>query len=468
MKRKIQIFLGCVITICLTLGLLVYVDNLTELKLSKEKYSDFIEQEEDFDVLFLGSSHVVNGIFPMELWNDYGIVSYNLGASAGQIPTTYWVFRNALDYTNPKVVVIDCLFLSGNFKTSDRFSYTHLALDGFPLTKTKIEAVTDLLDDKALDRAVMNGEARSGGEKRTKLGLLWDYTVYHSRWNELEERDFSDIRNKNKGAEACIAVNGEPLNRIDKSIKSIGGTVGLKYLRRMIEECQERGIEVLLTFLPFTAEEWYQQESNYVYELAEEYNVNYINFLDEEVIDYEIDMADIISHLNPAGARKVTKYLGKYLVENYDVQDNRNDSKYQSWFEDYDEYCEYKDATLQSERDLINYLMLLIDDDLDITMRIEDTSIFNDRITSKMLANLGIDTNEIGDNTELIVIKDRGKNVNVINKTDSRYNSLAEDIQISNNDTDIKIVVKRDKKLVDDVEFNCYLETSTKTYSAIR
>jgi hypothetical protein len=61
-----------------------------ERKSSDFKYADYFEQDEDFDVLFFGTSHVINGIFPMELWNDYGIVSYNFGGHGNEIATSYW------------------------------------------------------------------------------------------------------------------------------------------------------------------------------------------------------------------------------------------------------------------------------------------------------------------------------------------------------------------------------------------
>lgn len=46
----------------------------------------------------------------------------------------------------------------------------------------------------------------------------------------------------------------------------------------MIEDCQDRGIEVVLTYLPFSAAPVQQMTANYIYDIAEEYNVGYINF----------------------------------------------------------------------------------------------------------------------------------------------------------------------------------------------
>lgn len=85
-------------------------------------------------MLFMGTSHVLNAVYPMELWNDYGIVSYNFGGHGNYLPTTYCIMKNALEYTTPKLMVIDCFFLGQNKKcgmwTSNMFRWT-----GFPLIK---------------------------------------------------------------------------------------------------------------------------------------------------------------------------------------------------------------------------------------------------------------------------------------------------------------------------------------------
>jgi len=83
------------------------VNNITKRKDSYVKTADFFSQEENFDVLFFGSSHMTNGIFPMELWKNYGIISYNLGNHSEKIKVTYNNILLALEYTNPKLIVLD-------------------------------------------------------------------------------------------------------------------------------------------------------------------------------------------------------------------------------------------------------------------------------------------------------------------------------------------------------------------------
>lgn len=415
MRRKIKIMISCIITVCLTVCFLSNLTDLMERKASEIKYTDFFEQDEDFDVLFMGTSHVINAVFPMELWDDYGIISYNFGGHSNQLATTYWVMENALEYTNPKVVVIDCFSLSGNRKCSDIFSYLHLSLDTFPLSITKVKAIWDLLDDPVLDEAIENGTVRESDEPRTKIGLLWDYSVYHSRWTEIEHADFEPNQTYEKGAEYRITVTRGYLNKISSEQKIAPGTISEQYLRRMIEDCQDRGIEVLLTYLPFPADEGQQMEANYVYDIAEEYGVNYINFLDIDLINYETDLYDAGSHLNPSGARKVTDYLGEYLISNYDLSNQKNNEDYSFWYEDYEEYNEMKNRYIVRCSSIVEYLMLLAGDNVDIIMDIRNKDIFNNAWIVELLGNIGINTNELTEDTDFIIIRNSGEDAVVIN-----------------------------------------------------
>ena len=415
MRRKIKIAISCIITVCLTVCFLSGLTDLMERKSSEIKYTDFFEQDKDFDVLFMGTSHVLNAVYPMELWDDYGIISYNFGGHSNQIATTYWVMKNALEFTTPKVVVIDCLALSSNSKCSDLFSYLHLSLDTFPLSMTKVKAIWDLLDDPVLDEAIENGTARESDEPRTKIGLLWDYSVYHSRWTEIGQSDFELSHTYEKGAESRIAVTRGNLNKISSEQKMESGTTGEQYLRRMIEDCQDRGIEVLLTYLPFPANGEQQMEANYVYDIAEEYGVNYINFLNINLINYQTDLYDEASHLNPSGARKVTNYLGEYLISNYDISDQRNNEDYSFWYEDYEEYNEMKNRNIVGRSSIVEYLMLLSGDNVDITMDIRNKDIFNNAWIVELLGNLGVDTNELTEDADFIIIRNSGEDAVVIN-----------------------------------------------------
>ena len=318
--KVLKRIISCIVVVALLLGVLLCVTNLFQKKESDIKYAQFFEHAEDFDVLFVGSSHVINGVLPLELFNDYGIASYNFGGHSAQVATSYWGLKNALDYAKPKVVVIDCFEISFQQKTSNNFSYVHMTFDMFPLSLNKIKAVNDLLDDKEMERKIKEGEIEEN-EKRTKLGLLWDYSVYHSRWEELEQKDFEVKNNIEYGAESRIYIAEPGKQSVDTGKKINEEAVGITYLKKMIDECKANNIEVLLTYLPYPVEtdfDW--TEMNTLYDIAKEYNVNYINFHDLNVVDYNTDVCDPYSHLNISGAIKVSDYLGDYLRHNrYDL-----------------------------------------------------------------------------------------------------------------------------------------------------
>lgn len=413
-NKKVKQVLLCIFTILILIRLVSYLADLTERKASSIKYEEFFTEEGEFDVLFMGTSHVMNDIFPMELWNDYGIVSYNFGGHGNAIATSYWVMKMALDYTSPKLVVIDCLGLSKMVKTSTSYSNVHLSFDAFPLNMTKLKAVIDLMDDEEMQKQIANSSP-AVTEQRTALGLLWGFSVYHSRWNELQKNDFVPGKNVEKGAESRISVAvPNPILKVERENKLQQDTISIEYLEKMIIECQNRGIDVLLTYLPFPATESQYHEANRVYDIAEKYSLNYINFLDMDLVDYTIDCYDPDSHLNPSGARKVTDFLGAYIAKNYFIADKRTSALYDLWHIDYEAYKQYKIKNLKAQTQLDKYLMLLADKSFDITIEFHDNRIFYSEYYCNLFQNLGVDMERLDSDVDFLAIRSWGEHVSYV------------------------------------------------------
>jgi len=107
MKKNtwLRIFESCVFVI-LTGMMLIGASRLLERKASRNQFGPFLQNPQQYDVLFFGDSRFVNCLFPMELWEDYGIAGYNLSCYGNTMPVTYWSMMNAFDYVTPKVAVI--------------------------------------------------------------------------------------------------------------------------------------------------------------------------------------------------------------------------------------------------------------------------------------------------------------------------------------------------------------------------
>ncbi|MDE6844471.1 MAG: hypothetical protein K2J99_01710, partial [Lachnospiraceae bacterium] len=296
-----KIISACVcLLLCLTL--FIYANNFLARKTSYQKNADFYGAQEDFEVLFLGSSHMIMGIAPMELWDDYGITSYNMANYGQYLPVDYWVLKNALDYTTPKLVVIDVFSIDKDAKySSTHVSSMHEMFDIMPLTRNKLHAIQDLLPEEQ------------------HMEFLFPFSFYHSRWSEINSTFWTKpVPSTEKGGNldysnalpyAAVSECEEP-DWIAHSRKNQTQTVGKDYLEKIITLCQENNIEAALVALPFAPTEEEQLYLNSVQDIADEYNIKYFNMNQTDgYINYSTDMYDE-GHLNSSGARKTTAVLG--------------------------------------------------------------------------------------------------------------------------------------------------------------
>ena len=143
---------------------------------------NFYEMERDsVDVLFLGSSHAMASFIPQDLYDQYGIRSYNLGTPEQSLLISYYWLKEALQYQHPSVVVLETLMC---YKYCDEPLNTHEAnlrygLDPMRWSSIKAEAISSICSQDP-DQTV------------------WSYynlfERFHTRWKSLSSNDFTFIR----------------------------------------------------------------------------------------------------------------------------------------------------------------------------------------------------------------------------------------------------------------------------------
>ena len=269
----------------------------------------------------------------------------------------------------------------------------HISADAIPYSKTKVDMINELVDEE--DR---------------KRDFLWKFSTYHNRWSVLEKNDFAIITTLEKGAESRSDVAVPVEMRYfgpDYKIPEEDG-IGVEYACKIIEECQERDIDILITYLPFPDDSGWQGESNRMEEIAEEYGVNFLDFFTLlEQVNLNTDFHDKSSHLNPSGARKITQYIGNYIVQNYAIEDQRENDIYSEWHEDYDAYLRFKIENIRKEEELKNYLMLLSDKDFSYGIYLKPgTSIEAHPILVELLMGMGIDYTQTP-REDIFIVADR-------------------------------------------------------------
>ena len=386
MKKTIRNVLSAAAFLLLLAALLSGISRIFEYKGSREKITPFLERAEQCDVLFFGDSHAYSDIYPMELWENYGIASYNLSNYNLTIPVSYWVMRNALISCTPKLVVLDVNQVWEQAKLCESSSDVHTGLDGFPLSRVKLEAIFDLMDDPLITDKSGNLYKDLRGE------FIFPFIKYHSRWNDLSMRDLKPNYNRELGGERNIAVATPEDYEITASAAGEQG-FGFIYLRRFIEHCQSLGIEVLLTNLPYPCPNNNEEQfyTNAVMYTAEEYGVEYLDFVYmDQIVDYSTDCYDPASHLNPSGAWKVTDFIGQHLSETYGLPDHRGEAAYAAWDSDYAAYQDLKLQSICKETDPYSFLMLLADPSFSSVLLLpEGSAVYTDELAMQLVQNAG-------------------------------------------------------------------------------
>ena len=316
MKSILKVMLILVLVITLNrIFMPKYIHENQDGRITQEYYP----QAKYSDVIFVGSSTVHSGIDPRVLWNEYGISSFVRANASQTMWISYYMIEDAVRVRKPELVCIDTTFI----KYDDDFveePSTRKSLDGMRMSFSKINCI----------------KASMGKDEK-----MADYIVplfrFHSRWKELTLDDF-----RYAYYNGAVTVNGYlPDNEVSAAqpgelIYTKGDDVSIsdrnrEYLRKAIDLCQRSGIQVLLFKVPAHSSNWSEGYDEQISEIANEYNISYINFdlLNDEIgLDYSKDTPDEGSHLNSDGAVKFSYYLGGYIKDRFNITDRKNDKKY--------------------------------------------------------------------------------------------------------------------------------------------
>jgi hypothetical protein len=283
------------------------------------------------DILCYGSSHNMCTVNHGLLWNEYGFTSASAGNIGLGLRTTYYYIRETLNYQSPKVILLEMVYTVWD-----------------PEEFTGYEEVMAL--NQSPDRAALVKEIY--GEDENYMDYLLGLPVYHTRYWEISKKDFTGFGMYSLGYYGTwnLYTEGVPRNFSDTAKATPIDSEKLEWLEKIVQLCKDEGIELVFYLAPYNAavtpEEWDQLE--WVEQYAQEIGVPMINFnkLNDEIgLDFSTDYADN-HHLNVYGGAKVTTYLGKYLQENYDLEDHRGQKGYSLWENCYMRY-EHEEAMYQ-------------------------------------------------------------------------------------------------------------------------
>lgn len=304
---KKNIFKNCLLFLIFLAGLFFIMAKLSFVLRQKEYagiQDNFAKMPRDtIDMVFIGNSHQFCSISPEVLAEEYGMNTFMLATSAQTIPMSYYAAMEAIELQHPKSIVLEVSYCANDFRTvTDEMS--HCFFDGMPGCEARKLAIEDLIEEE--DRIYYY----------LPLGL------YHTRWKELAEDDYSVTLVTDRGGVYYedVKYNGDiPLISPDE--KEPMPEEMEKYMDLLVDLCRESGVELIFYTAPFNTL-WLTEEENpdlfrrqrifnYIGDYAEENQVAYYNLfyeIEEIGLENETDWKDT-QHLNCFGQRKLTKYM---------------------------------------------------------------------------------------------------------------------------------------------------------------
>ena len=321
---------------------------------SKEIIQSFYEEEDDtIDVMYMGTSATNRYYNPGQAYEEAGVAAYNLavmGMPMFFVPTLIDEVEKTQD---PDLYIIE---IRNVLKSKNEVTDAHIrrVTDSMKMSSNRFKAVEIALDYTE----GATGELSNIDDE--KLSYYVPIVKYHSRATsgELTAGDVFMATGQS-------AVKGYVLSKLTVTQKAQKESVYSDKSGEMapemaaafeatLEACdglKAEGKEVLFVLSPYVVKEGEMDKFNAAADMIRAHGFDYLNCNDEAVleemgINWETDYYNS-KHVNYQGAEKYTRYLTKYIKENYELSDRRGDEAYNSWADAYAEYCSYVEDGIQ-------------------------------------------------------------------------------------------------------------------------
>ena len=299
---------------------------------------ELYETEEPIDTLFLGSSHCFRAYDP-ELFTELtGKSSFNLGSSAQNYDTSYYLLREVARDHDLKTVYLDMhykfLFVD---KAERDLVQANIISDYMRPSLNKLEFLTRTSEMKQLTNRILpfRREWQRLGEP-SYLCQVWEKKrtkAYRNYEPVILEQEYYAGRGfvySTEELDAEAITWWENFTPVEEDMNS-HVTYTLYYIERIVELCRGENIRLIFVTAPsfdryLEAVGPYDPAYEYIRELAESYQVPYLDFnlCKKEHLDLREDSFLDVDHLNGKGAEQLTGLLAELDSGQVDVDEYFN------------------------------------------------------------------------------------------------------------------------------------------------
>lgn len=343
MSQKIKTWMVILLTLALFVSGFFQLEKILAFNWDRGEYAISRKNQllnlpqDSVDVLFLGASATYASFHPARLYERTGIRSFNLGLSLQPPLGVYYNLLETLQRHKPKVIIVDFSFLA---------SYPDPTLDNYEAFYQK--AYADIQSKELKKQFLQDVEIIS--PHFDSLPYISQFYKYHTRWNNLSEDDFvtrSHYKSMMLGGQLSFRYKPFQMDSIGSDKKNEKSYMlderSEEVYTRLLQLCRENDITVV-SVLPMRMGTTLDQQILFKNH-AEENGLYFVDFNLPEVqaasgLDISSDFYDL-RHVNILGARKMTDYIGNYILEQNILSSEaypEADCLYQAWAEEYGVY----------------------------------------------------------------------------------------------------------------------------------
>lgn len=332
--------------LCLLLMYLVQVFGLANSDLNKKIFKAFYaEKENTVDAVYMGTSATNRYFISLMAYDREGIAVFVLATMGMPLFFVPDLIEEVEKTQNPKLYIIELRWVLNN---SESMTDAHIrrVTDSMKYSHTRKEAIARAME------FTKDTDGELGDITHDPVDYRLSFLKYHNRL-AAGDLGIGDIllfnsKNKTKGYVASKkttevvsqkkAVYSNDRQRLCEEAELV--------LEEVLDYCDKlEDKEVLFVLSPYSVTKSESEKFNSAVDMVSARGYDVVNFNTEEMAE-KLDLnwkQDFYNrkHVNYRGAEKYTKYLAKYIKDNYSLSDRRGDAQYESWAKAYDYYLNY-------------------------------------------------------------------------------------------------------------------------------
>ena len=336
MNKTVKNILACVVFCALLLTLIGQVNDILVPKVYNHYYvmdNAIAELDEHIEVQVYGACHSYTSFQAAYYERIYGHTAYDMGNPGELIPVTYLRMMEHFKVDTPEVALVEIWGVNA-YETYHSYEENFITyfpnnVERLPLSLEKLKILQnydtlDVLDesfaiakykDRIMDMDLFVADFEFSLEAIEPKAYLYTMLKMNQRIenNGFCEMPYYLIRS---GYTPYLDVRDYQQKQAvvaDDDILELESDM-LEYVDKIIELCEEYGVELIFYRAPYISTENELKKSNWMAQHCESKGVLYLDLEKEMTFYPSSDFLDYY-HLNETGALKATRFLAEYIDE---------------------------------------------------------------------------------------------------------------------------------------------------------